>query len=64
MAHICSFRYQYQMTVVKVCDLPAAGYRNGTNLNNAGSNGNYWSSSLNTSNGNNAYELNFNSGNI
>ena len=43
--------------------LPAAGYRNGTSLNNAGSNGNYWSSSLNTSNPNNAYNLNFNSGN-
>ena len=28
--------------------LPAAGNRNDTNLNNVGSNGNYWSSSLNT----------------
>lgn len=44
--------------------LPAAGYRNDTNLNNVGSNGNYWSSSLNTSNPNNAYNLNFNSGNV
>ncbi len=26
------------------CLLPAAGYRNDTNLNNVGSNGNYWSS--------------------
>ena len=43
--------------------LPAAGYRNGSNLNNAGTNGNYWSSSLNTSNPNNAYNLNFNSSN-
>ena len=40
---------------------PAAGYRNEESLNNAGSNGNYWSSSLNTSNANNARELNFNS---
>ena len=44
--------------------LPAAGYRNDTNLNNVGSNGNYWSSSLNTDNPNNAYNLNFNSGNV
>lgn len=44
------------------CDLflPAAGNRNGTNWNNVGSNGNYWSS---TPNGSNAYNLNFNSGN-
>ena len=41
----------------------AAGYRNDTSLNNVGSNGNYWSSSLNTSNSNNARELNFNSSN-
>ena len=41
----------------------AAGYRNGSSLNNAGENGNYWSSSLNTSNSNNANNLNFNSGN-
>ena len=44
--------------------LPAAGYRNDTSLNNAGSNGNYWSRSLNTNNSNNARNLNFNSGNI
>lgn len=44
-------------------DLPAAGNRNGTNLNNAGSNGNYWSSSLNTDNPNNAWNVNFNSDN-
>ena len=42
---------------------PAAGYRNGSSLNNAGSNGNYWSSSLNENNSNNAWNLNFNSGN-
>ena len=33
-------------------------------LNNAGSNGNYWSSSLNTDNPNNAYNVNFNSDNV
>lgn len=44
--------------------LPAAGNRNDTNLNNAGSNGNYWSSSLNTDNPNNAWNVNFNSDNV
>ena len=43
--------------------LPAAGNRNNSDLNNAGSNGNYWSSTQNPSNSNNAYNLNFNSGN-
>ena len=42
----------------------AAGYRNNDNLNNVGSNGNYWSSSLNTDNPNNAYNLYFNSDNV
>jgi len=41
---------------------PAAGNRNGTGLNNRGSNGNYWSSSLNSSA--NGYNLNFNSGGV
>ena len=43
--------------------LPAAGYFNYNNktVNNAGSNGNYWSSTENGSD--NAYNLNFNSGN-
>ena len=44
--------------------LPAAGYMNEGTLNNAGSNGNYWSSSLNTDNPNNAYNVNFNSDNV
>ncbi len=43
--------------------LPAAGNRWNDDLNNAGSNGNYWSSTQNPSNSNNAYNLNFNSGN-
>lgn len=42
--------------------LAAAGYRNGASVNNVGSNGNYWSSSVN--NENNAYNVNFNSGNL
>ncbi len=49
-------------TVVGV--LPASGYRNESNLNNHGSNGNYWSSTLNSNNTSNAYNLNFNSGNF
>ena len=44
--------------------LPAAGNRNGTELNNAGSNGNYWSSSLNENNSDNARNVNFNSGGV
>ena len=42
--------------------LPCAGNRNGTSLNNVGSNGNCWSSTYN--NANNAYNVNFNSGNF
>ena len=42
--------------------LPAAGNRNGTTVNNTGSNGNYWSSTQNDTN--NAYNLNFNSNNL
>ena len=41
---------------------PASGNRNGTGLNNHGSNGNYWSSSLNSAA--NGYNLNFNSSNV
>ncbi len=44
--------------------VPAAGYRNGSSLNNAGDYGNYWSATPNEDNTNNAYELNFNSGNF
>ena len=42
--------------------LPAAGNRNGTSVNNAGSNGNYWSATHN--NANNAYNVNFNGSNF
>ena len=41
--------------------LPAAGNYNGTTLQNLGTNGNYWTSTLN--NATNAYNLNFNSTN-
>ncbi|MBR5324567.1 MAG: hypothetical protein IKV14_07125 [Muribaculaceae bacterium] len=42
--------------------LPAAGYRSNSDLSNAGCNGYYWSSSLNTSDSLSAYYLSFNSG--
>jgi uncharacterized protein (TIGR02145 family) len=41
--------------------LPAAGYRSGTNFNESGSYGHYWSRSLSTSYSNNAYYLYFSS---
>ena len=41
---------------------PASGNRNGTGLNNRGSNGNYWSASLNSQT--NGYNLNFNSSGV
>ena len=44
--------------------LPAAGYRSGTSLGNAGSNGYYWSRSLDTSYSYNACNLGFNSSSI
>ena len=50
---------------IKKCrDLCASGYRNRTSggLNNVGGNGNYWSAAANSRA--NAYNLNFNSGNV
>lgn len=44
--------------------LPAAGYRNGTTVSNAGSNGRYWSSAAYPSDANYAYRVYFNSGNL
>ena len=41
--------------------LPAAGYRDGSSLYYAGSDGRYWSSSLDTNNSYNAYALDFDS---
>ena len=41
---------------------PASGYRNGTGLSNRGSNGYYWSASLNSQT--NGYNLDFNSGGV
>jgi len=42
--------------------LPAAGNRNGTNVNDVGNNGNYWSSTANDEN--NAWNVNFNENNV
>ncbi len=44
--------------------LPAAGYRNGSSLIYAGSSGNYWSSSLDTDNPGDAWNVNFDSGHV
>lgn len=44
--------------------LPAAGNSNGANINNAGTNGYYWSSTPNSGNTNNSWNANFNSGNL
>ena len=44
--------------------LPAAGYRNLAGLNNAGSVGNYWDTSLNTNYSDNANGIFFNSDNV
>lgn len=68
MAHYTMLRVlsliQSQMSAVaRTLFLPAAGYRD-TSLNNAGSNGNYWSRSLNSGNSNNAYVLDFNSSSV
>ena len=41
--------------------MPSGGYRNGSNVNNVGLNGNFWSVSQNSSN--NAWNLYFNNGN-
>ena len=44
--------------------LPAAGYRGSSDLKNAGSYGNYWSSSLRTVSSSSAYDWSFNSSNV
>lgn len=44
--------------------LPTAGYRNGSSLIYAGSSGNYWSSSLDTDNPGDAWNVNFDSGHV
>lgn len=62
VGHSASHRYQQTVEALLIF-LPAAGNRNDTNVNNQGSNGNYWSSTLNTDNPNNAWNLNFNSSN-
>jgi hypothetical protein len=45
----------------KVCGVYSGNWNNGS-FNNQGSNGNYWSSTVN--NATNAYNLNFNSSNV
>ena len=45
-----------------MCFFPASGNRNGTSLNNRGTNGNYWSASLNSQT--NGYNLNFNASGV
>ena len=49
-------------TDIDLCFFPASGNRNGTSLNNRGTNGNYWSSSLNSQT--NGYNLNFNASGV
>ena len=44
--------------------LPAAGYRGSSDLDNAGSYGYYWSSSLHSGHSGSAYNLNFDSGDV
>lgn len=61
MEFLPHIRIRWQPTTLRF--LPAAGYCWYDGLNNAGSNGNYWSSTQNPDNSNNAYNLNFNSGN-
>ena len=64
MFPLTSHRYQ-QAAAINISQgsvfLPAAGNVWDGELNNVGTNGNYWSSTPNDEN--NAYELNFNSGN-
>ena len=60
--HSAVHRYQ-RAAIVAWLFLPAAGNRNNASFNNQGSNGNYWSSTLNSDNPNNAWNLNFNSSN-
>ena len=44
--------------------LPAAGYKNGSSINNAGSRGYYWTSSLNVGHPSTGWDVNFFSSNI
>lgn len=52
----------YQEATAGAIFFPCAGNGNGTSRNNRGSNGNYWSSSLNSAT--NGRNLNFNSGGV
>lgn len=61
-AQLCGWQDFFQSVAEEDCRF-AAGYRNDTSSNNVGENGNYWSSTLSSSNSNNAQNLNFNSSN-
>jgi hypothetical protein len=52
-----------QVAIGSAVFFSASGNGSGRSWNNRGSNGNYWSSTQNPSNSNNAYNLNFNSDN-
>jgi len=57
-----SLRRSYQEATAATLFFPASGNGNGQSWNNRGSNGNYWSSSLNSAT--NGRNLNFNSGGV
>ena len=59
---MCSIGDSRPLRLLLAHFFPASGNRNGTGLNNRGSNGNYWSASLNSAA--NGYNLNFNSGGV
>lgn len=54
---LSAYTATFSTTAIRI--FPAAGNRNETALNNRGTNGNYWSASLNSQT--NGYNLNFNS---
>ncbi|MBQ3305909.1 hypothetical protein IJH02_00520 [Candidatus Saccharibacteria bacterium] len=57
--------YKYSLEIAGSAGTPAfvlSGNRNGSSTNNQGSNGNYWSSTANSST--NAYNLNLNSSSV
>ncbi len=56
------WKFASKTDATKYIFLPAAGYREGTSLSYAGSFGYYWSSSLDSSNPDDAYGMDFSSG--
>ena len=57
-----SLMVSYQVVTETTLFFPCSGNGNGTSWNNRGSNGNYWSASLNSAT--NGRNLNFNSGGV